>query len=541
MNRGTDSKEKALLPTRVPPLCWILLLLVCSILRAQQTPNLQKPEDVPNASNMSDTADSPAPTSFKARTDLVLVPVVVRGKHGDHIAGLSKDAFRLEENGKQQTVSLFEEVQAATNPSPPTSILDRGYSNLPFDDTRQLRLTIIVLDLLNTTPVQRTDGKELLIKFLSKGLARDQPVSLLCLTNKDLQLVHPFTSDTGVLIAALKKLSLGPPRVMPRRDAAEKTLKQLTEIAQGYIGIPGRKTMIFAAGDIPEPQIETAEGRDTYPTDLLAGEAFRQTFKSLIDANIAVYPFEPMAWSRDPAFANPRDSQRERSSDQSLREFAGATGGNRCIESNDLMKCFAEAVEDSRSYYMLGFSVRPDDRKPGWRNLSVKVSAEHANIRARSGFYYGSPAAPGPKSAHDAEINALASPLAYSAVPMYVRVLPPVPTATADAAPTPGQKTTVEFLVTIPLSSIRVDPSNTSPLDLEVGAIALTRDTREAGEFLHPVRGNPQPEVLRQFARDGIKLREKLELPPGSYDIRFMTRDNNSAQIGTVVFPLDVK
>jgi hypothetical protein len=86
-----------------------------------------------------------------------------------------------------------------------------------------------------------------------------------------------------------------------------------------------------------------------------------------------------------------------------------------------------------------------------------------------------------------------------------------------------------------------VDPSSSSALDLEIGAIALTRDTREAGEFLHPVRGNPKPEVLRQFAREGIRLREKLELPPGSYDIRFLARDNNAAQIGTVVFPLDVK
>ncbi len=513
---------------------WIIFLVVASLLSAQQNPSPQKPEDAPNATNLSTAADLPATTTFRARADLVLVPVVVRGKHGDHIAGLTKDAFHLEENGKEQTVSLFEELQPASNEPPPAQVLDRGYSNLPFDDAHQLRLTIMVLDLLNTTPLQRTDGKDVLIKFLSKGLAHNQPVSLLCLTNKDLVLVHPFTSDTSLLIEALKKLPLGPPKIMPRRDAAEKTLRQLTEIAQGYIGIPGRKTMIFAAGDIPEPMLDRA----VYPTDLVTAQAFQETFKSLIDANISVYPFELMAWSVDPTLMKNR---REFSDDLSLREFADATGGNRCIESNDIMKCFAEAVEDSRAYYMLGFSVRPDDRKPGWRNLSVKVSVEHANVRARNGFYYGNPAPSGPQSAHDAEILALASPLAYSAVPMYVRVLPPEP-AKAEAAPAAsGLKTTVEFLVTIPLGSVKVDPSSSSPLDLEIGAIALTRDVREAGEFLHPVRGNPKPEALRQFAREGIKLREKLELPPGFYDVRFMARDNNAAQIGTVVFPLDVK
>ncbi len=123
---------------------------------------------------------------------------------------------------------------------------------------------------------------------------------------------------------------------------------------------------------------------------------------------------------------------------------------------------------------------------------------------------------------------------------MYVRVLPP-PASSNGATATPAGKTAVEFLVTIPLSSIKVDPSNSSPMDLEVGAIALTRDTREAAEFLHPVRGNPQPATLQQFARDGIKLREKLELPSGSYDVRFMAHDLNTGQIGTVVFPLEVK
>jgi VWFA-related protein len=392
-----------------------------------------------------------------------------------------------------------------------------------------------VLDLLNTTMLQRDDAKDQLIKFLSKGLAGDQPVSLLCITGKDLQLVQPFTSDTSVMIAALKKLSLGSPRIMPRRNAAEKTLRQLTEIAQGYIGIPGRKSMIFAAGDIPEPSLERA----VYPSDLVPSEAFHETFKNLIDANIAIYPFAIMDWAKNPAFDRRRTNYRQVSSNQSLLEFADATGGTPCNESNSLMKCFAEAVEDSRSYYMLGFTVRSNDRKPGWRNLKVKVTGQ-ADIRARNGFFYGKPTPSNPTSVHDAEINALASSLAYSAVPMYVRVASPAPGASAGAA-IPGKKTTVEFTVTIPLAGIRIDSSSSNPLDLEIGAIALTPDTTEAGEFLHSVHGNPKLDVLRQFARDGVRLHEKLDLPPGTYDVRFMARDNNAGQIGTVVFPLEVK
>jgi VWFA-related protein len=515
------------------------MLTLLLLLPFLQSPTQHQPPDV---------------LSLKTQTDLVLVPVVVRDKQGKHIPGLTKDKFLLEENNKEQTISLFEEVQAATGDPKPTVLPPGEYSNLPFDNSHELRVTILLLDLLNTNQLQRSDGKDNLIKFLNKGLPSNQPVSLLTITQDGLKLVHPFTSDPTVLIQALKKLSLGPQPLAPRQQLALETLKQLREIAHAYTGIPGRKTLIFAAGNIPDPQFEPGVYNDpnfsngnfsggNSASGFAAINTFQQTWNSLIDANIAVYPIQLMIWAVRPGSRNIRPT----SGDGTLRQFAGATGGNFCVEANELTKCLAEAVEDSRSYYMLGFSVRPDDRKPGWRDLKVKVSLEHANIRARNGFYYGVSAQPNNQpTVQAAEINALASSLAYSGVPMYVQVLPPTPPkAITDERTTDGrttdQKTKIELLLTIPLSSIKIDPNGAHPLNLEVGAIALTPKIKDAGELLHPVQGNPDPELLQKFAREGIKLNETLDLQPGAYEVRIMVRDNNANQIGTVVFPLEVK
>jgi VWFA-related protein len=426
------------------------------------------------AAQQSQDSSPPIPT-IQSRTDLVLVPVVVHNKKGEHISGLTQDAFRLEENGHDQAISLFEEIRPENLATIPAAALDRGFTNLPLDEARQLRLTIVVLDLLNTSPLQRTDGRDQLIQFFSKGLVRNQPISLLCLTSKDVELVYPLTSDASQLIAALKNLDLGGPKVMPRRYAVDRTLNQLHQIAQAYAGIPGRKSLIFAAGSLPEPIVER------YAVETEARQAFQSTFQALIDANIAVYPFEIMR------------SEVGSPSAESLIDLADTTGGSRCLESNHLPQCLAQAVEDSQGYYMLGFSVRPDDRKPGWRTLSVKVAAERVNLRARNGFYYGSIAPSTPGTAHDAEVNALASPLPYSSVPMLVRVLPPNSPATAPSLL--GKRTRVEFLLTIPLSGIKLLLSGETPLNLEVGAIALTRDAREGDEFLHPVHGSPNLEI----------------------------------------------
>jgi VWFA-related protein len=513
----------------MPPM-WLAFVLLLSItLPAQQNSAPQKPVESPLPTNES----APIPT-YKSRSDLVLVPVVVRDHKGKHMAGLSKDVFHLEENGKEQNISLFEEVQAPeTAPAP---ALDRSYSNLPFEDSRQT-ITIIVLDLLNTSTFQREDGKEQIVKFLSKGLAPNQPVSLVCMTSKGLKPVYPVTSDTNSMIQVLRKTSLGAETIMAgqgrgantpfpyRESLVLSTIGQIEEIARAYVGIPGRKSLIFAAGAIPELATES----QIWDPSVYTGN-LREMWHSLIEANISVYPVHLLDWSRNLARRGPVGSL-----DVTLRQFANSTGGNLCNEENGLMSCLSEAVNDSRSYYMLGFSVLPDDRKPGWRYLKVTVSAEHANVRARNGFYYGTPPVEVPK--HSQEINALASPLPQSALPMYVRVVSSSP----NAAPPPAGKTTVAFLMTIPLNGVVVDPSQKNPLDLEVGAIALTSDTKEAGEFVQPVAGNPGRKDLERWKHEGIRLQEKLDLPPGAYDIRFFARDNNTNQIGTVVFPLEVK
>jgi hypothetical protein len=97
----------------------VLLLALSSF--AQQPDSQQQPEP------------SAPLTVVKARSDLVLVPVVVKDKKGKYIAGLAKDAFQLEENGKPQTLSLFEEVQPPAETATPAAAVDLGYSNLPFD------------------------------------------------------------------------------------------------------------------------------------------------------------------------------------------------------------------------------------------------------------------------------------------------------------------------------------------------------------------------------------------------------------------------
>jgi len=509
--------SRFLSPSRILQTSGIVLALAAHFF-GQQAANPQTQTQPP-------AANVPVTATFKTQSDLVLVPVVVLQK-GKRLSGLSKESFTLEENGKPQIISSFEEVLPAASSTPLSPAPDRGFSNVAFNGSNQSRLVILVLDLLNTTILQRSDGRDDLLKLLSKSSLANQPVALLCMTNKGLKLVQPYTTDTAALVRSLKSFPLGPETIMALENRLFLTIAMITEIAQAYSGVPGRKTMIFATQYLPEIVQESGIREST-----LYAEGLHRMWRSLINSNIAVYVVRLMDWARNPA----RGGVGMRSID-----FAEATGGNLCVEANALLDCLTQAVEDSRSYYMLGFVVPPDDRKPGWRDLKVKVSAEHADVRARTGFYFREPPSNDPKAVHDEIIGALASSVGYSSVPMFVNVVSPSGSNDPPHAAA-GAKTTVEFLVTIPVSGINIDSLRSYPLDLQVGVIALTRDVREQAEFSHDVRGAPSPENLEAWARDGIKIQEKLDLPAGSYDLRFFVRDNNAGRIGTVVFPQDVK
>jgi hypothetical protein len=149
--------------------------------------------------------------------------------------------------------------------------------------------------------------------------------------------------------------------------------------------------------------------------------------------------------------------------------------------------------------------------------------AEHVNIRARNGFYYdtepptvvsnletGEPLTTRKLCAVRKSRRSLLR-WAASAAPMCVKVLPSPSAPPSDPAPSAScTKTTVSFLMTIPVGSVQVDPSrDRNALDLDVGAIVLTSDTREAAECRSGSAATPSPENLQQWRRESIQLQEK--------------------------------
>jgi len=478
-------------------------------------------------------------------------------------------------------------------------VAEEGRSNFAFNDTKNWRLTMVVLDMLNAPYLYQAEGKRRLIQYLSRSLQREEPTALFGLRGNGLKQLHPFTTDTAVLLAALRKLQgqVGQDEINEQSAAALKdmtdlmfqnssyetaqlisdfmsdqqatmdaaaqrnsirtTLTAMTQIAHAYSAIPGRKTMIWASGGFPF-MIDDPQSFARMGTDML--EKYEETWRALVSADIALYTVDltglggggslTASGNADARRAtagrrpngNPNSSmlipydkgvQRQ----ATLQAFADATGGIPCANTGDIEKCFARAIDDSRSYYLLGYYLPLNDQKPGWRKLKVKVTATGAHVRAREGFYIPGPQEKSPEALQRQMVDALRSPVEFTGVRLNVREVPPG----ADAKPAAG-KSTHEFAVVIAADSVMVDVENGNAIDLTLMAVAFGADGKHAANSELHVAATLQPgERLDQLHQSGLRVRPSLELAPGKYEIRFAVRDNLTGEIGSVEYPLDVK
>jgi VWFA-related protein len=154
------------------------------------------------ASTQDSKKDENAEFKVTARTQLVLIPAMVTDKSGAHISGLKKEDFAVLENGSERHITTFEEI--VSDPSRSSPLKDQNAFSNTLGTGVAHRLTIIVLDLLNTRFADQAFLRHELLKYLSQSLDRREPTGLISLDRNGIHLIHDFTTDPIVLMTALR-------------------------------------------------------------------------------------------------------------------------------------------------------------------------------------------------------------------------------------------------------------------------------------------------------------------------------------------------
>jgi VWFA-related protein len=292
---------------------------------------------------------------FTSRTALVLVPTLVTDKSGNHILGLKKEDFTVLENGAEEKLATFEEITSDahrwTRPGNPNE-----FSNSLAGGPSARRITLIVLDFINTPFMAQAVGRQDLLKYLAQSLDQREPTALYTLTRSGIHVIHDFTTDPRVLVAALHKVqgealqmvdspeeveavtgtaspdgSAGADPLaaaaaaskgrgsnqqlaqleaqnlqnmiedtelnfqsFQQRLAITYTLQGMQQIAQALAGIPGRKSLIWASGGFPFSVSDNTMQLAPAGRDSLPDvlPMYEHTWQLLNDAQIALYPVD---------------------------------------------------------------------------------------------------------------------------------------------------------------------------------------------------------------------------------------------------------
>ncbi len=528
---------------------------------------------------------------FTARTEMVLIPTLVTDKSGHHITGLKQEDFTVLENGAEQKIATFEEISSDphrwSRPKNPNE-----FGNSLAGGTSNRRITLMVLDLINTSFMAQAHAREDMLKYLTQSVDQREPTALYILTRSGMRVVHDFTTDPRVLVAALHKVKgdtfhfvdspgdvealtgtaspdgsadVDPGAVQSeaqklqtmmedaelnfksfeQRLAIIYTLDGLQQVAQALKGFPGRKSLIWAGGGFPFNVSDNMQlapiGRDTL-TDVLP--MYEHTWQLLNDAQIALYTVDvkglvvPMASASvgNPGKNYARNMNRRLMDTQAtFLVFADMTGGRAYYNSNDLVKGFRDAVNDSAEYYMLGYYLDRSKTKAGWRKLAVKVKRDHTEVRARSGFFVTN-ATVDPENSRNSDISsALQSPLDYTSLALVAHW------DKVEPGKEPGKKH-VNYDMHLAPEAAQIDSADNNHVELDFVALAKTPDGKPVDQPRdQKVDIHLTGEKLASIRQNGVGYRGFLDLAPGEYTVRFVVRDNLSGRIGSVAAPLKVE
>lgn len=292
----------------------------------------------------------------RVETDLVTVPVRVNEKNGRSVTAISKEEFRIFEDGKEQQIAYFSD---ADQPFTVALLLDMSYSSVFKLREIQAAAKIFANQL-------RPEDRMIVISFAEK-------VTVLCEATNDRKILN--LAINGSKIASGTSIY----------DAFGLT------IAEKLRPINGRKAIVVLS-----------DGVDTTSTKLRAGDVAGQiTSLDVVVYTIKYATFDDVRESRRKdaevqyddddrpylVVAPLKKGQREMDydvADDFINEITAVTGGAVFPVSSktNLARAFTRISEELRKIYSLGY-YPSNERRPG-EEYSIKIRVYRPNLIVRA-------------------------------------------------------------------------------------------------------------------------------------------------------------
>lgn len=192
-------------------LFWLLLSTAPAI--AAQTAEQAKPEMATTQAPVAEVSSKDTTATFTAKVNLVPATVVVRDAKGNAIGTLTKEDFRVFDNGKLQVISKF----SVEKPASPVLVEKNEDTDMPDVSTKPAgpakmianRFVAYVFDDLHLHFEDIARARQAVAAYVGKSLQPNERVAIYTTSGKN---TLEFTSNIQEFQAALAKLQPNPTR-----------------------------------------------------------------------------------------------------------------------------------------------------------------------------------------------------------------------------------------------------------------------------------------------------------------------------------------
>ena len=510
-------------------------------------------------------------TVFHAQTDLVLVNVTVKDKHGNFVRDLKPEDFTLLEDNKQQKVVSFDienidsvllpdvaqtkSLEGLTAPKQPDLPVETARDKEEFKDRR---LLILFFDLSAMEPDEIDHAVSAAENYVDHHMQAADLVAVVSL-GSSLEVNQDFTSDRGLLKEALASFSTGAGQGLEEGSTGategtpdtggsftaddteynifsiDRRLEAIRAVAEKLSRIQQKKALIYFSNGMDRTGIENQS-------------ELRAAINAAVRANLALYTLDirglqamvPGGEAQNASLrgTSPYSGQAMLSAYESnfttqetLVTLASDTGGRAFLDSNDFGAIFKGMQDDTSMYYVLGYHSSNAARDGRYRRITVKLKRSDLKVQYRRGYY--APADYKHANGEDRERQLeeqLASELPATDLPLYLGL-----------AYFRWQSNRFAIPVSLVVPGSEIPFTRSSDRDkatLDVIGIVLDANQRPASNIRDTVKlaVNGSSEVRRK----NVQYNTVLLLPSGKYHLKFVLRENQSGRMGSFETDLNV-
>jgi len=516
--------------------------------------------------------------TFTAKTTLVVIDVAVKDKSGKIIENLKQGDFNLTEDGKPQQISVFEfqkldldhppapEARPMTATGAPAQPAPSGVSVKPGTPQpiiryQDRRLVGMLFDFSTMAVAEQIRIQKSALDFIHNGLKPADLVTVMFASTGPVEVVQDFTDDKDLLETAIRKFHIGEGSDLADNLGAGDTSDDNTfspdqsefdifnvdrkfytiqNAAKLLAGYPEKKALLYFSSGI------TQSGMDNQAELIKLINVAKK-------ANVAIYPVDARGMtasapggdattksgsgaglfttnaSSSGGRGGGRGGAANDSAQETLSTMASDTGGKLFAEDNNLALGMEQARDDISSYYILGYYSTNTKTDGKYRTVNVKLNRSDiagAKLDYRHGYFADKEFRKYSGTDKDDQLREaldLGDPLTdlnLAAEVNWFRLA--------------RDRYFVPLSVKIPGSEIALAKSKGNA-KTELDFIGQLRDNRNQlqSQVADNIKIQLDQQSLAELNSRTIAYDTGFTVPPGSYKLKFLTRENETGKMGT--------